>query len=276
LIVLMFVSSVGVGINYLLNFEPITESINTGKVIPTPMNHIRFSLLLAFSILAGGHLWREKFFLKYKWEHYLIGFIVVFLFVFIHVLSVRSGLFVLYVSIVFFSIRHIYMTRQFALGLAIIVGLLLMPVIAYHTIESFQAKVDYARRDFSMYIKGKGKNYSDSERIFSFQAGLSIGNKSPLFGVGVGDLKKEVEAYYKENAVDISMPKMPHNQFISVFAGAGLIGLVAFCFAFFYPLVYNKNYKDGLFASFHLIVFLSFMVENTIETAIGVAFYVFF
>lgn len=276
LIVLMFFSSLIVGINYLLHFETITENINSGKVIPTPMNHIRFSLVLAFSILAGIVLWWKKFYLKYGWERHLIAAIIIFLFYFIHVLSVRSGLFVLYLSILFFSVRYIYLTRQYKLGIAVILGLFLLPIIAYKTIESFHAKVDYARRDLQMYALGLGKDYSDAERIISSEAGLKVGNENPLFGVGAGDLKQEVEAYYIEQGVDISTPKMPHNQFISVYAGTGLVGLVLFCFAFFYPLKYKGNYKDELFASFHLIVFFSFMVENTIETAIGVAFYSFF
>lgn len=276
LIVLMFFSSLIVGINYLLHFEAITENINSGKVIPTPMNHIRFSLVLAFSILAGIVLWWKKFYLKYSWERHLIAAIILFLFYFIHVLSVRSGLFVLYLSILFFSVRYIYLTRQYKLGIAVILGLFLLPVIAYKTIESFHAKVDYARRDLQMYALGLGKDYSDAERIISSEAGLKVGNENPLFGVGAGDLKQEVEAYYIEQGIDISTPKMPHNQFISVYAGTGLVGLVLFCMAFFYPLKYKGNYKDELFASFHLIVFFSFMVENTIETAIGVAFYSFF
>ena len=111
-------------------------------------------------------------------------------------------------------------------------------MIAYKTIESFHAKVDYARRDLQMYALGLGKDYSDAERIISFEAGLKIGNKNPLFGVGAGDLKEEIEAYYIEQGIDISTPKLPHNQFISVYAGTGLVGLVLFCVAFFYPLWY--------------------------------------
>ena len=276
LIVLMFFSSLMVGTNYLLDFESITEAINRGKVIPTPMNHIRFSLVLAFSILAGIFLWRKKFYLKFKWERPFIAFITIFMFYFIHVLSVRSGLFVLYFSILFFSVRYIYLTRRYFLGLVTILGLILIPIIAYHTIESFQAKVDYAQRDMGMYLKGKGKDYSDAERLISFQVGLEIGNKNPIFGVGAGDLKKEVQSYYDANFIDISEYKMPHNQFISIYAGTGIFGLIIFLLAFFYPLRYKNNYKNELFASLHLIVFFSFLVENTIETSIGVAFYSFF
>ena len=276
LIILMFFSSVAVGINYLLNFEKITETIKSGKVIPTPMSHIRFSLVLAFSILAGMVLWWKNFYIKFKWERHLIALITVFLFYFIHVLSVRSGLFVLYFSILFFCLRYIYLTRRYFWGIVAIIGIFFLPIIAYKTIQSFQAKVDYARRDIKMYSLGMGKHYSDSERLISFKVGLSVGNKNPLFGVGAGDLKKEVYAYYDDHHIDVSAPKMPHNQFISTYAGTGIVGLIIFLFAFFYPLWYHNYYREILFASFHLIVFFSFMVENTIETSIGVTFYAFF
>ncbi len=276
LVILMFFSSLIVGVNYLLHFETITETIKRGKSIPTPMHHIRYSLVLAFSILAGIVLWWKKFYLKYKWERYIIGFTTLFLFYFIHVLSVRSGLFVIYLSLLFFSIRYIYLTRRYKLGIATILVLIVLPLIAYKTIKSFKAKIDYAQMDMQMYNQGQGKDYSDAERIISYKAGIKIGNKNPLFGVGAGDLKKEVQSYYEEQFIDISAPKMPHNQLISTYAGTGLIGLIVFCFAFFYPLWYRNNYKEALFASLHLIVFFSFMVENTIETSIGVAFYSFF
>ena len=69
---------------------------------------------------------------------------------------------------------------------------------------------------------------------------------------------------------------MPHNQFISVCAGMGIIGLAVFLLAFFFPLFYKKIKSDALFITLHLIIFASFFTENTIENSVGVGFYVFF
>ena len=47
MLILMLVSCLGVGINYALHFEEINLAIKQGRSMPTPRDHIRFSLLLA-------------------------------------------------------------------------------------------------------------------------------------------------------------------------------------------------------------------------------------
>ncbi|MFT5164834.1 MAG: O-antigen ligase [Saprospiraceae bacterium] len=276
LILVVGCSAIPVGINYWLDYEHIHENMQKGQTIPTPMNHIRYSLLIAFSVLSGAALWWKGFFLKYKQERYLIAGITIFLFFFLHILSVRSGLLVLYISILFLSLRFMFLSKQYLLGLGMIGGLALFAVIALKTVPSLQAKVNYMHYDFEQYLKGNHKNYSDAERFISMEAGLKIGNRNPLIGVGAGDLKAAVKEIYEKEYPDIPKPKMPHNQFLSVYAGTGILGLSIFLFAFFFPLCYRKNYQDVLFTILHVIVFCSFFIENTIETAIGVAFYVLF
>jgi O-antigen ligase len=70
--------------------------------------------------------------------------------------------------------------------------------------------------------------------------------------------------------------RMPHNQLISIFAGTGIIGLIIFLAAFFYPLFYKKNFRQPLFLALHAVVFMSFFMENTIENNFGISMYLFF
>jgi len=105
---------------------------------------------------------------------------------------------------------------------------------------------------------------------------MEICKKNLWVGTGAGDLKTEVHKIYDERFPDIKSKKMPHNQFLSVSAGSGIIGLAIFILAFFFPLFYKKIKPDALFLSLHLIIFASFITENTIENSVGVAFYVFF
>jgi hypothetical protein len=69
---------------------------------------------------------------------------------------------------------------------------------------------------------------------------------------------------------------MPHNQFVSVLAGSGLIGLFLHLMAVMWPVIKNRAYRIEYFASVSIIIFVSLMVENTLETSIGVAFYLYF
>ncbi|MCB0704200.1 MAG: O-antigen ligase family protein [Saprospiraceae bacterium] len=273
LLIIMTVACIYVGMNYLANFDAVNEMIGKGKPIPTPSNHIRFSLVLGFSIISGMALYYEGFYLQYRWERWLIPILTLFLFGFIHILAVRSGLIVLYLAIFFTSIRYAYLTRRFAVVGAVLLALVSLPVLTYQTIPSFRQKVNYARWDFLQYTQGTGQYYSDSERFLSMEVGLKIGNQHPLFGVGAGDLKKEVIQNYETTFDGQQDPKMPHSQFLTIYAGTGLCGLLLFLFGFFFPLFYKRQYQSTLFLAFHVIIFFSFFMENTIENNFGVSFY---
>lgn len=276
LVLVMFVACLYVGWNYLNHFDAVNEMIGKGKPMPTPSNHIRFSLMLGLAILAGATMYYHGFFFRYAWEKTLVAGITIFLFAFLHILSVRSGLLVLYLAILFLAFRYVYLTRRFAVGAMVAFCLFSLPVIAYQMVPSFKTKINYAHWDFMQYLQGKGTHYSDSERLTSVEVGLKIGNEHPLLGVGAGDLKKEVKKVYASEYTGISYPKMPHNQFVSLYAGAGLLGLCAFLVGFFFPLFYQKNYLNPIFFAFHIMIFFSFMMENTIENNFGVSLYLLF
>lgn len=276
LCLLLMITCIGVGANYLANFDEINEAIKRGKSIPTPRNHIRFSLMLAVAILSGGYLYWKKFFLKYKWEQKLILGGTIFLFLFIHILSVRSGLLVLYMAILATIVRYIYLTRRFLIGLGIAAFLIAIPIATYYTLPSFKGKIDYALWDFQEYRQGRGEHYSDAGRLLSLQIGWELGNRNPLIGVGAGDLRKEVKAIYATQYPNINEPKMPHNQFMTVYAGTGIIGLIAFLGAMLLPLFYKKHYRNPLFLAINLVLFGSFLMENTIESSTGIGLYCFF
>ena len=276
LLFLMLFSSSDVLIHYFNNYTAITENIGKGQSIPTPMNHIRYSLLLAFSIVCGFILYANGFYLKYKWEPKLILFASLLLFLFIHILSVRSGLLALYISMILMCVFVILKTKKYIVGCIGFLVISSLPVIAYKTVPSFKIKIEYALYDFQQFQLGKGQGYSDSERLISLSKGWDIFKEHPILGIGAGDLRSEMQLRYANENPGIKQWKMPHNQFISVMAGNGIVGLCLFLIALFYPLFYRKNYKEPIFLAFYVIACISFLMENTIENAIGVAFFIFF
>ncbi|MBX2875749.1 MAG: O-antigen ligase family protein [Saprospiraceae bacterium] len=294
LVFALTVTCIGIGINYLLHFEEINTLMKQGRPMPTPRNHIRFSLILAFGNLAAFYLWRTGFKFKYDWESKAILGAGIFLFLMIHLLSVRSGLAALYLAILGLTIRYAWQTGKYWVGVAVGLGLTVFPLTAYYTIPSFQAKVAYVRYEFWIREHNLGGNYSDLWRIISLRMGMDIGNEHPLVGVGAGNLRQEVKARYAKDYPNIEHVRMPHNQFISLYAGTGLIGLAVFLFALGYPLYWvllqrrgppkNKSISptkdialgNTLFLGFHIIILASFMVENTIENSMGVGIYAFY
>ena len=274
--ILSFGSSLLVGFDYWQDYSIITENLGKGQPIPTPVNHIRYSLMIALSIIGGMILFVRNFYWKWTWEKWLILGMTGFLFFFIHVLSVRSGILVLYASFLFLSFRFAFSQKNYLISLASVITLFFTPAIAYNSIEGFKQKVDYTIWDWQQYYYDLPLRSSDASRLISFKVGLEICQKEKWLGVGAGDLRKEVHKIYDERFPEITDKKMPHNQFISVCAGMGIIGLAVFILAFFFPLFYKKIKPDALFITLHLIIFASFLTENTIENSVGVGFYVFF
>ncbi len=275
LFVLMLASTVGVLINYALHFDEMNLKMGMGQAIKTPIGHIRFSLLMAISSISGILLYQQQFAWRYAWERSFLVVGSLFLFIAMHILSVRTGLGVLYATILMLGFRYVLQSKRYALGLVVGLFLAVLPYLAYQYIPSFQQKFNYSRYDLGQYQTGNGENYSDAERIISIEAGLTIGNQHPFFGVGTGDVKIALDTFY-QHRYPTQLVKVPHNQFVMIYAETGSWGVCLFCLSIFYPLFYQKKYRDPFFLTVTTIVILSFLVESTIEIAVGTAIYAFF
>jgi O-antigen ligase len=267
----------GVGLNYLLDTDTILHGLREGQPVPVPRHHIRFSLMVTIGVLTGGWLWSKGFYWKYTIERRLVPIAVIFLFGFLHFLSVRSGLLALYVALGVTLVRFIWRTRMWKWALVSGAIMLVVPMVAVSVMPSLQQRIAYMRHDWSQYQKKEGANYSDSERFISLHVGARIGLDHPWWGVGMGDLEAATATYTRQLYPHYrETPKMPHNQWVFIWAGLGCIGLVLSMVALLYHAVQWKYYRFYPFVAFQVVVFVSFLVEYTLETSIGAAFYIFY
>ncbi len=276
--ILASITAIGVTVNYGMNFQMVNEMIGKGQPMPTPTNHIRYSLMIAYAIIIGFILTIEKHRFRFNWEKFLVPGMTSFLLIFIHILSVRSGLAIFYLTCTLLLIRYIILSKNFLVGLGLTVLVTAIPFTAYHTIPSLKTKIAYMYYDYLQNKEGKGRGYSDSERLLSLQLASELIRENPVFGVGAGDIRHVMHEKYEKEIPDIRNheKKMPHNQFVSVFLGTGVLGGILFVVFCLLPLFWKKNHREPLFLSFVLIVLFSFLVENTIENALGVALTLFF
>jgi O-antigen ligase len=268
---------IGVMLNTAANFDLVLHNLNHGRPVPVPRNHIRFSLLIATAILSGGWLWQQRFTWHWAWERKALSAAILFLLFCIHVLAVRSALAALYAAL-FFTVGFVIVrTRRWALGLAAALVLALTPLIAYYALPSLQHRISYMIYDWQQYRKNEGGSYSDAQRWVSLETGLDLWRKQPWIGVGVGDLPMEVQQLSNERFPNYTLePKLPHNQFIYILCGTGLLGLFLSLIALSAPFGRASARRFYLFLAFQVMIFVSFLVEYTLETAIGVAFYLFY
>ncbi|PID93049.1 MAG: hypothetical protein CSA95_08875 [Bacteroidetes bacterium] len=109
-------------------------------------------------------------------------------------------------------------------------------------------------------------------------AGWHLFRSHPLFGVGTGSAKRCFQNYYEETHSTLlpTYRKRTHNQYLSIAIAFGMVGFLLFLFALLYPPRMLRTQRLWLFTPILLIVLLSFITEDTLETQSGVTFSIFF
>lgn len=263
------VVAVGVLVNYAMHFETIQAKLKTGQYIPVPRHHIRFSIGIAIAFTLSVALSLDSG-LPRQPRRAATG-AAIFLFLFQHILAVRSGLVSLYLAILVLALYGMTVRRFRRAAVLTLLVLVLVPPVALRLVPSLREKVNYTIYDFKMYLRGKGQGYSDSERLTSIQIGLSLGRKHWLTGVGIGDVKQETGRRMK--AMHYVKFLDPHNEYVFFFAGAGLPGLLFLLAGLWIPFWYRRHYRNPFFTAIQVIFFLTLMVEAGLETSAGAGYY---
>ncbi len=272
-------AAVVVCINYFAHFETLNEQLTKGQPIPAPLrDHIRFSLEMAFAIVVGIYLYKQKFLFVNKKEKHVLAASLAFLVLFIHIFAVRSGILTLYIAIVVMIFHWLFTQKAYIKGLLALAGMAIFAISAVQFIPSLHSRMLYFQYELDLIKKGElHPEHSDAQRLLSIEYGLQIAQQNPIIGVGVGDIKAEMDILYAQNAgSEFVKSKLPHNQFVYFLAASGVIGFLVFVFTLCYPWFSKKRYRNMLFTVFLLIMVFSFMAEHTLEIQIGTAFYLLF
>ena len=273
--VFMGLSSLYVLYNYFNNYDQITLLIGQGHPVPTPTSHIRFSLFLAFATVCSSILFISP--LANRGKNYTWLILNIYFFIVLHLLAVRSGIAVMYIAYLALVGIQLFVRRGSLSTVILAIGIIIAPFIAYKTVPSFHNKVRYTIWDIGKFNQKDARNYSDSGRMYSIIAGIDIFKKNPVLGTGIGDFHAECGEQYRLMFDEIpAVVKYPHNQFVFILASSGILGFILFLAAILTPLFYHRNYRHPILIVLSVIVFSSFLVENTIERSNGIAFYLLF
>jgi hypothetical protein len=116
------------------------------------------------------------------------------------------------------------------------------------------------------------------QRYLYLQAGWSISRDHLWGGVGNGDVDKEFRSYYEsvDSPLDHNWRRRAHNQFLTFLISFGLPGLLIFLGALILPLFLAGRQRSFLATGFLILLMLSMLSEDTLETATGAGFSAFF
>jgi O-antigen ligase len=257
-------------INYVMRYNEINEAYIHSKVMPTPMNHIRFSILVA--IAAYLCYWLAKEYRPESSFRFIAMIMCAYLFAFLHLYAVRSGLIALYGVVIAEVVMRSFVSGTWRKG-AVMIALIALPVaLLLHFSPTIKKKIENTKADLLVYKNSGYANYNSlSTRLISYEIAFEIFKKNMLFGCGPGNIESESRALFKSKHPEITVPIIPHNEFLYYLAATGLTGLIIFMLCFFGPLFLHKNYRNKFLVIIYLVLFLSFMSEPMIETQLGVA-----
>ncbi len=125
---------------------------------------------------------------------------------------------------------------------------------------------------------GNPENQSVSQRLEFLKNGKEIIKRNFWFGVGTGDIKDAFKNQYNLSKSKLSEKHRlrSHNQYVTMFITFGLFGFIWFLLALIYPVYKTKSYKNYLFLISFIVIMLSMLNEDTLETQMGATVFAFF
>jgi O-antigen ligase len=262
-------SALYVGIHYFQHQQEILTSISLGQTIPVPYkDHIRYAILLNFClILALFHL---DF---YRKEDQTLPFLCwagvsAALFFYIQFLAVKTGMILSILIFIIFISYKIMEKRLYLKGLLGLFSMLIVLYTAVHYLPTVKNKLSYFSWDIEKYKERNFQNYSDGERIESIYQGIEVIKKHYIIGVGEGQLVS-----YLSNR-DLIGAKLPHNQFIVVWAQNGILGLACILAIFIVSFSSSHRRRNWLVAAYAMAMLTANMLEPMLETQLGLTLFI--
>lgn len=142
-----------------------------------------------------------------------------------------------------------------------------------------RARIRKILLEYDIYRNGgnPGGN-SVTQRVEFWKAAGTIVAENPLVGVGTGDVPNAFNQQYA--SMDSRLAEKhrlrAHNQYLTMAVAFGLPGLVLFLVFLFLPARLARCWKRPEYLAFALVVLLSFLSEDTLETQAGATFFAFF
>ncbi len=247
-------------------------------VLPTLAygDHIRYSLAVALFIIWSVYYLPR---IEHKGAKWWVIIAAIFLSVYLHILAARTGLVIWYLFVALWSLRLLF-TQSLLKGIAVIALLVIGSTLAVRYIPTLEKRVWYIKHTYELYRKGDmASGYSDMGRLISYDIATDKIKQNLFTGVGAGDMLTEMNSGYDVKYPDVPAEYrlLPHNQFLIVCLGCGMVAFALFVAWVCYPLRWVKRTRDGFFLfTVWLSLLLALLVEPMLEVQLGVFVYLFF
>ena len=151
-----------------------------------------------------------------------------------------------------------------------------------HNIENGIASIELLQTGIMARLNGikyqfnndfEPNGHSILQRLEFWKTGWHIIQKNWLFGVGTGDVQVAFDQQYeKENSILNPKNRLrAHNMYLTVWITFGIIGLFVFLGFWYAYFKQNLQNKELVALFFFAVAMSTFLIEDTIETQMGVS-----
>jgi O-antigen ligase len=263
-------------VNYAQNWAQVHEGYLRAKTILTPLenDHVRYSWLVCTAVILCFFMLTT---VKEASLKVLLMLGAVFLVIYLHILSARTGVLSLYIFLVLYAVWVISRRRNRVRSAAILSLIVVLPVLAYHTLPTFKARLQYVLYDLSFVKKAEYlPGSSDGARVMSLKAGWQVLQQNPL-GAGAGDIMKEADKWYASHVPQV-LPAdkfYPSNEWLMYGGFAGWPGVLLFTIVMLLPFFSKLPGGRIFWLAFHAAAVFSFAFDMGLEVQYGVFLYAF-
>ena len=142
-----------------------------------------------------------------------------------------------------------------------------------------RARLSSTLFEYNLYRRFNNPNGGSlSQRIEFTRASFHLIGQHPWFGVGTGDVPQAFSRAYDELQSPLNEEHRfrAHNQYLAIAVAFGLVGLAFFLFVLLYPWFASRKRRTYLYTGFIVIMTLSMLAEDTLETQAGASLFAFF
>lgn len=143
----------------------------------------------------------------------------------------------------------------------------------------FKTRILKILKGYEVYkLTGDPSGSSVMQRIEYLKASSAVINENWLTGVGTGDLESTLYQKYDDMGTKLrkEFRYHAHNQYFAIIISFGILGFLVFVFALIYPPVKTRSFNDYFFTVFFIIMAISMLSDDTLETQAGVTLFAFF
>ena len=151
--------------------------------------------------------------------------------------------------------------------------------VSYTEHFNINSRIEQMAMGYHNYTKNGDPNASSvMQRIEYWKASMHIIKNNWLTGVGTGDLNEAFDEAYNDLGSNLqdSFRKRSHNQYLAIFIAFGIFGFLWFIFTLIYPGIKTGKFNNYLYVVFVIIIIMSMLTEDTLETQAGATFFAFF